>query len=86
MCRHYAWLLTKAASANEKKLVLSGLANIGHPAALTLVLDQLGDESVKAEAVQAAITIADQLGTSPEDAAALERAKSLVPELAARDK
>ncbi len=86
LCRHYAWLLTKAASANEKKLVLSGLANIGHPAALTLVLDQLGDESVKAEAVQAAITIADQLGTSPEDAAALERAKSLVPELAARDK
>ncbi len=81
VCRHYAWLLTKTASPNEKKLVLSGLSGIGHAAALTLVLDQIPDEAVKAEAVQAAITIAGQLGASPEDVAALERAKTLVPEI-----
>lgn len=81
VCQHFAWLLTKAASPNEKKLVLSGLSGIGHAAALTLVLDQIPDEAVKAEAVQAAITIAGQLGASPEDVVALERAKTLVPEI-----
>ena len=44
----------------------------------------LSDEAVTGEAVQAAIAIAEQLGDVPENAAVLERAKTLIPELAAK--
>lgn len=83
LCQHYATLLAQAASPNEKKLILSGLANVGHATALNMVLEQLGDETVKAEAVQAAIAIAEKLGASPQDAEVLEKAKALIPELGA---
>ena len=86
LCQHYATLLAQAASANEKKLILSGLANVGHASALALVLEQLGDESVKAEAVQAAIAISEKLGNSPQDQEILEKAKALIPEVAGGEK
>ncbi len=81
LSQHYATLLEQAASTDEKNLILSGLARIGHAAALDAALEQLDDESVRAEAILAAIAIAKQLGDSPQDAEALERAKSLIPEL-----
>ena len=41
----------------------------------------LSDEAVTGEAVQAAIVLAEQLGDAPENAAAMERARALIPEL-----
>ncbi|OQC08036.1 MAG: HEAT repeat protein [Candidatus Hydrogenedentes bacterium ADurb.Bin101] len=80
-CARYASLMALASSPGEKKLVLSGLGKVGHACALTMVLDQITDEAVKEEAVQAAIAIAEQLGDTPENAAAMERARALIPEL-----
>ena len=85
LTQNYATLMQKAASADEKKLLLSGLAQVGHASALELVLAQVGDDAVKAEAVQAAISIAKKLGAAPADAAVIERAKALIPELKAGD-
>lgn len=79
--QQYASLLALAASPEEKKLLLSGLANVAHASALNLVLDQAGDEAVKAEAVQAALTIAKNLGTTPQDLEALARAVTMIPEI-----
>jgi len=79
--QHYAALLGQAASPNEKKLILSGLANVGHASALLMALEQLEDESVKAEAVQAAIAIAEKLGDSQQDIEALEKAGAMIPQL-----
>ncbi len=81
LSQHYAALLAKAASADEKKLVLSGLAKVAHASALTVVLEQFDDDAVKAEAVLAAIAIAKNLGDDPESAEALKQAQSLIPEL-----
>ena len=86
LCQHYATLLAQAGSPTEKKLILSGLANVGHASALALVLEQLADEVVKAEAVQAAIAISEKLGNSPQDQEILEKAKALIPEVAGGDK
>lgn len=81
LCGHYAELLALAASPNEKKLILSGLAKVGHALALSMALEQFSDEAVKEEAVLASIAISKELGENPEDAAALNEAKSLIPEL-----
>ncbi len=62
--RLLAGLMENAANADEKKLVLSGLAQVPRTDALELVLRQFGDETVKAEAVQAAVTISKGLGKS----------------------
>jgi HEAT repeat protein len=86
LCQQYATLMAQAGNANEKKLILSGLANIGHAAALNMVVEQVADEAVKAEAMAAAIAIAEKLGSSPEDKEALEKAKTLIPELGRRRK
>ncbi len=83
LCPHYGTLLGLAASPDEKKLVLSGLATVAHPSALAMALDQLGDEAVKTEAVLAATAIAKTLDASPQNTEVLERAKSLIPELSA---
>jgi len=65
----YAVLMNNAPSADEKRPVLSGLAQIRDVEALNLVLRQFSDDSVKAEALQAAIAIAKNLGaTAREDA------------------
>lgn len=82
LCARYAELMALAASPDEKKLVLSGLSNVGHACALTLALDQVGDEAVKAETVLAVTAIAGRLGGSPEDLEALDRAGKLLPDLA----
>lgn len=81
LSRGYAELLAQATSPEEKKLILSGLGTVGHDSALNLVLDQLADESVKAEAVLAAAAIVKKLGGAPQDAATLERIKTLLPDL-----
>jgi len=81
LCARYAELMALVASPEEKKLVLSGLSNVGHACALTLALDQVGDEAVKAEAVLAATAIVGRLGGSPEDIEALDRARTLLPDL-----
>lgn len=62
--KQYALLMDKAGTADDKKLVLSGLAQVRQPDALEMVLRQFGDEAVKPEAVQAAIAIAKGLGKS----------------------
>lgn len=54
----------QAGTPEEKKLVLSGLAKIPQGDAFQLVLRQFSDDAVKAEAIQAAMTIAKALGTS----------------------
>lgn len=86
LSQHYATLLAQTTSADDRKLILSGLAKVVHASALTIALEQLKDDSVKAEAVQAAIAIAKKLGPAPENAQVLERAKSLIPELNVAEK
>lgn len=54
-------------SAEERKLILSGVAGVAHPKAFDLALGQLEDPAVKAEAVVAAATIAKALGASPKE-------------------
>lgn len=58
----YAELMGLAANADEKKAVLAGLAKVRHPGAFDAVLREFADESVKAEAVQAAVIIGKNLG------------------------
>lgn len=71
----YAGLLEKSSTPEEKKAVLSGLAQVPDANALTLVFKQFADESVKAEALQAAIAIAKTLGgAAKEDEALLPKA------------
>lgn len=73
--RLFGGLLAAAADADEKKLVLSGLAQIPRVDALEMVLRQFPDEAVKSEALQAAVAIAKNLGrTGREDAAILPAA------------
>lgn len=73
--RLFGGLLASAADADEKKLVLSGLAQIPRVDALEMVLRQFPDEAVKSEALQAAAAIAKNLGkTGREDAAILPAA------------
>ena len=60
----YAVLMGHAGEADEKKLVLSGLAQVPDVNALEMALAQFADDAVKAEAVQAAIAIAKGLGGS----------------------
>lgn len=61
----YAALMGLASTPEEKKLVLSGVAQLRDVDALTLALAQFDDEAVKAEAIQAAIAIANGIGASP---------------------
>jgi HEAT repeat protein len=63
----YATLMAKAGTADERILVLSGLAQVPGASALEMVLTQFADEAVKAEAVQAAITIAKKFGGAPRE-------------------
>jgi len=54
----YAEAMALAKRADEKKLVLSGLASVGHADALTAVLPHLDDKAVRDEAALAAVSIA----------------------------
>ncbi len=64
---HYATLMEQSGTPEERKLVLSGIAQVRHASALELALAQSADEAVKAEAIQAAITIAKGLGTAAKE-------------------
>jgi len=56
--RKYADVLATTTRVEARKLVLAGLADVAHRDALRLVMDQLGDTAVHAEATSAAIAIA----------------------------
>jgi len=64
LLRHYALLMEQAQTADEKKTVLSGLAQVRHAQALDLALGQFADESLRAESLQAAGAIAKDLGAA----------------------
>jgi len=53
------WYLAR--NTQEKKLVISGLSNIGHPHALEIVIAGLTDEPVREEAALAAVKIAQKI-------------------------
>jgi len=57
-------LMALASNADEKKQVLSGLAVTPTVGALDMTFQQFADDAVRAEAVQAAIAIAERLGGS----------------------
>jgi len=66
-----AWqeLMENARRPEEKKLVLAGLSNVTHPAALKMVEPWIGDQAVRAEAELAALSIARAImGSHPEEA------------------
>jgi len=63
----YAMLMDRAATPDEIKIVLSGLAQVADVKALEMVFAQFSDESVKGEALQAAINIARNLGKSAKE-------------------
>ncbi len=73
----YAQLMAHADTADEKKLLLSGLAQVRQVEALETVLRQFGDTSVNAEAVQAAIAIAKGLGKSAKEDNSLYNGKDI---------
>jgi hypothetical protein len=75
--KQYAVLMAHADSADDKKLVLSGLAQVQRTDALEMVLREFGDEAVKAEAVQAAIAIGKGLGKSAREDNALYDGKGI---------
>ncbi len=74
---NYATLLANAATADEKKTVIGGLGQVQNSESLGLVLTQFGDESVKAEAVQAAKAITRVIGRSPVEDTAFFSGKDL---------
>ncbi len=73
----YAALMDGAGTADEKKSVLGGLAQVQDVGAMELAMRQFADESVKAEAVQAAIAIAKNLGKSAREDATFFNGKDL---------
>jgi len=61
--------LKHAKRPDEKKTVLSGLAKVAHPDALTMAVGLLGDNSVAAEAGLAAVQVASLISGSDRQAA-----------------
>ncbi len=69
--KSYGELLASAKSSDDRKVVLSGLANVPDPAALKLVEPLLADPQVQAEAELALLGIAGGImGSDPADAKA----------------
>ena len=67
----YTDLMSDARSSEEKKLVLSGLANVNDAGALQLAAKCLDDETIKDEAASAAVKIAGSIcGSNPDQAKA----------------
>lgn len=60
--------MTLAKNADEKKLLLGGLANVHDPVALKLVEPYLSEKEVQAEAAQAAVSLAAHLSGACRDA------------------
>ena len=74
---HYTALMNCATTADEKKSVLGALAQVPHGGAFELALRQLNDASVKAEALQAAISIAKGFGKSAREDGGVFNGKDL---------
>ncbi len=75
--RLYAALMETAATPDGRMAVLSGLGQLENADALDVVMWYLGDESVKAEAAQAAVSIATSLGESARKDTAFFNGKDL---------
>ena len=73
----YAEVLTVARDTDSRKLVLAGLADVGHADALKLAMDQLGDSAVAAEAALAAVKIARAIVSTDRKAARAAMVKLL---------
>jgi hypothetical protein len=72
--------LALARDANERKLVISALAGVQHEFALQMMSPLLDDPAVRAEAVQAAMTLARRLHQAfPEATRALLQKLSGLP-------
>lgn len=68
----YADLLAGTPKAEDRKVILSGLANVADPAALRLLEPLAGDAAVQAEAEAAMLTVATALmGSAPTEAKAV---------------
>ncbi len=72
-----AVLMDNAATPDEKRQVLSGLGLIPHVGALDMIFEQFADEAVRAEAEQAAITIAERLGGNAQEDASIFNGQDL---------
>jgi HEAT repeat protein len=73
----YAAIMQGAAGADEKKAVLGSLARVQSADALALAMNLIADESVKTEAVQAAVSIATALGKAAREDATIFNGKDL---------
>jgi hypothetical protein len=68
----FSELLERTERSDDRKAILSGLANVSDPAALKLVEPFLADPQVQAEAELAALNIAAGIvGTAPAEAKAI---------------
>lgn len=74
----YKAAMETAKRSDEKKLVIAGLATVPSFEALDLILQNLGDEALKAEATVAGISLAKQIAPAGKDRAkaALEKIKA----------
>jgi len=68
LVRNYARAIANARRDDEKKLILSGLANVAHADALKMATDFLKEKSVRSEAALTAIAIAGRLPNSDTEA------------------
>ena len=75
--RHYALLMDQSETDDDRKLVLSGLADVPSVDAFALALQQHVNEAVRTESVQAAISIARKLGAAPSEDASIVPAEGL---------
>jgi hypothetical protein len=80
--------MTRTERSDDRKLILSGLANVADPAALKLVEPLLSDAQVQAEAELAALAIAASIvDSAPADAkAAATRIQAESKNQATRDR
>jgi HEAT repeat protein len=67
----YAEAMAHAGRAEDKKLILSGLASVGHTDALSMAAASLQDEPLQAEAAMAMVQIAGQIAQNEPEAARL---------------
>ncbi len=65
----YKLAMSRARGADDRRLVLAGLANAAHPAALKIVLEYVAEPAVRDEAVVAALKVAQATaGARPREA------------------
>lgn len=72
-----AALMATATSPDDKKQVLSGLGTVPHVDAIGMIFAHFADEAVHAEAVQAAIAVAERLGADAREDTAVFNGRDL---------